>query len=344
MRAVVYRRHGGPEVVSSTTLPRPEPGPGEALVAVAACALNHLDLWVRAGLPGVTVEMPHVPGSEIAGAIAALGPGVRGWEPGEPVLVAPGLSCGECPACREGDDTSCARFDILGFRRDGGFAEFARVPARNLRRRSTRLTPVEWAAVPLTFLTAWRMLSTLARTSPGEWVLVMGAGSGVGVAAIQIARHLGARVIAASSSDAKVEKAKALGAEAGVNYASGSFAPHVREITGGRGADVVVEHTGGSLFVEALRSLARRGRLVTCGATSGGTAPIEIRSLYVNQQVVLGSYMGGRRELEEVLSLVEEGKLKPVVDSVFPLERAAEALARMERRENFGKIVLEVSP
>jgi NADPH:quinone reductase-like Zn-dependent oxidoreductase len=291
-------------------------------------------------LRGLEVEMPHILGNDIVGVIAATGVAVRHLKPGDKVLVLPTLSCGTCAACMNGDDNLCRDYDVLGRRRNGGYAEKVAVPGANCLAYPENLKWEEAAAVPLVFLTAWHMLVGRAHLKPGEDCLVVGAGSGVGSAAIQIARLIGARVIATAGSAAKLERARALGAHQAVDHSRGDFAAEVRALTGKKGVEVAFEHAGGSTFEQAVASLARNGRLVTCGATTGGEAKLDLNLLFGRHLTLLGSWMGRRGELLEVLRFVRDGRLKPVVDSVLPLARADDAHRRIEAREHFGKVVL----
>lgn len=339
MKASSFREHGGPEKLVYGDLPDPVPGPGEVLIRVKACALNHLDIWVREGR-GIPIPMPHVSGSDVAGEVAAVGPGVTGVKAGAPALVAPGLSCGTCTACRSGRDSECDAFKILGFQVQGGYAELVVVPAANVLPFPAGLSPEEAAAVPLVFLTAYHMLFTRAGLRAGETVLVQAAGSGVGSAAVQLARVAGARVIVTAGDDAKLAKARELGADAGINYRTADFPAETLRLTGGRGADVVFEHVGGDNLVKSLAATAKGGRVVTCGATAGGQVPIDLKSFYYRQVALFGSLMGARWELLEVLKLLDRKLIRPVMDSVFPLAKAGEAQQRMLDRKNMGKIVL----
>jgi NADPH:quinone reductase-like Zn-dependent oxidoreductase len=321
----------------------PEPRADEARVRVRACALNHLDLWVRDGVPGHEFPLPLVPGSEIAGDVDAVGELVEGFRPGDPVLVAPGLSCGHCSRCLFGEDPLCSRYGILGETRDGGYAEFVVVPGRNLLPLPAGTSYVEAAALPLVFLTAWHMLHGRARLRPHEDVLVHAAGSGVGSAAIQIARLLGARhVIATAGSPEKLELARRLGATHTVDYRREDFVRAARAATGGKGVEVVVDHVGGEVFEQSLKALTRGGRLVLCGATAGGEARLNLRAVFFKSLSILGSTMGSLGELKEVLRFVESGALRPVVDRTLPLAEAPAAQQVLERREQFGKVVLIV--
>ena len=342
MKAIVFSEHGGPEVLRYTEVPEPRLGHGEVLVRVKACALNHLDLWVRRGLPGVQIPMPHIPGSDVAGEVAKVGEGVSRVKVGQKVVLAPGLSCNACDDCIAGHDNLCRRYTIFGYMVDGGCAEYVRAPEVNVLFYPEGLSWEEAAAVPLVFLTAWHMLVGRARLQPGEDVLVLGAGSGIGSAALQIAKLHGARVFATAGSEEKLKKAKELGADELINHAKQDIAEEVKKRTNKRGVDVVFEHVGQATWEKSLSSLAPGGRLVTCGATTGYEAKIDIRRLFVQQWSLLGSYMGSRSELLTVLRLVSRGRLKPVVDKVFPLAEAARAHEHLEKREQFGKVVLKV--
>lgn len=338
MKAVIFRRHGGLEELEWAETPEPRLEPDEVLIKVRACALNHLDIWEREGLPGI--PLPHISGSDIAGEVAKKGNRVLEIREGDKVIASPGLSCGNCEFCRKDFDSLCASYRILGLQVDGGYAEYVKVHSRSVIPISGKLSWAEWASVPLVFLTAWHMLVTRARFQSGETVLIHAAGSGIGSAAIQVAKFLGGRVLATASSEAKLDKARGLGADELINYKTHDFTTRVLEITQDRGVDVVFEHIGPETWAGSIRSLAKGGRLVTCGATSGPEAALDLRFLFVKQLSVLGSYMGGRRELDQVLKLVAEGKLQPVVDSTFPLKEARQAQERMLSREQFGKIVL----
>lgn len=340
MKAIAFGRHGGPEVLEPHELPDPVPGPGEALVRVRACGVNHLDLWVRAGLPGLAPGMPHVLGSDVVGEIVALGEGVAGLVPGAKTLVHPTLSCGACGACAAGDDNLCRRYDVLGRGRDGGYAELVAVPARNCLPYPERLAWEEAAAAPLVFLTAWHMLAGRARVRAGEDVLVIGAGSGVGSAAIQVAKLLGARVLATAGTPEKLERARALGADERIDHAREDVAARARELTARKGADVVIEHVGGRIFEAGVAALAKNGRLVTCGATIGAKVTLDVNTLFGRHLALLGSWMGTRTEMLAVIAELSGGRLKPVVDRVLPLAEARAAHERIESRAHFGKLVL----
>ena len=349
MKAVVFERFGGPEVLTYGQRPAPEVGPGQVLVRVRACGVNHLDLWVRGGLPGLEPEMPHILGNDIVGEIVAVGTGVPQAHDvagvthvavGERTLVNPTLSCGTCPACANGDDNLCRSYDVIGRKRNGGYAEYVAVPAANCLAFPARLSWEQAAAVPLVFLTAWHMLVTRARLRPGEDVLVIGAGSGVGSAAVQIARLHGARVIATAGNEAKLARARELGAHELIDHTREEIAPRVRELTTRKGVDVVVEHVGGRVFEAGVAALARDGRLVTCGATTGGKVTLDLNLLFGRHLTLLGSWMGRRSDMNDVLRHVASGALEPVVDSVLPLADARRAHERIESRAHFGKVVL----
>ena len=341
MKSVVVRQHGGPEALVFEDRPVPEPGPGQARVRVRAVALNHLDIWVRRGVPGHPFPLPIVPGCDVAGVVDRFGPGGHpSLKEGDAVVVAPGLSCGSCAECSDGDDHLCRSYGILGETCDGGCAEFAVVPVRNLLPAPAGMPLEHAAAIPLVFLTAWHMVVERARVRPGETLLVHAAGSGVSSAAIQIGRLHGARVIATAGSDAKAEKARALGADEVVNYRTSDFAAEVKRLTAKRGVDVIVDHVGPDTWEKNVRSLARGGRLVICGSTSGFEVKTDLRHLFFKNIAFLGSTMGSRGELHGILRLVGAGRLKPVVDSVLPLSEVREGHRRLEAREAFGKIVL----
>ncbi len=340
MRAVIFRKHGGVKELEYTYVERPKPGPHEALVHVKACALNHLDLWTLAGMPGAKIPLPHILGCDISGVVAEAGAKTKGIPLDKPVVISPGISCGKCEFCKTGWDSLCPDYKITGFQVDGGYAEFVKVPAKNIIPVSNRWNFEEWASVPLVFLTAWHMLVTRARLSKGKKVLIHAAGSGVGSAAIQIAKYLGAHVYTTVGSDEKIKRAKAIGADEVIQYQKKDFLEEIKRLTHGRGVDVVLEHIGPETFAKSLACLAKKGKLVTCGVTSGATVSLDLRFLFVRQLAVSGCYMGGFEELRKVIRLVRKKKLRPVIDKVFPLREAAQALERMQSRANFGKIVL----
>jgi len=340
MKAIVFDRFGGPEVLESREVPDPAIAADEALIEVKACGINHLDLWVRAGLRGLDIAMPHILGNDVVGVVREVGTDASHAKPGDRVLVLPTISCGHCPACLAGDDNLCRDYDVLGRRRNGGYAERVAVPVANCLPFPENLSWEEAAAVPLVFLTAWHMLVGRAKLQPGEDVLVIGAASGVGSAAIQIARLIGARVIATAGTEARLERARALGAHDVVSHAAADFSKQVRALTGKKGVEVAFEHVGGHVFEQAVASLAKNGRLVTCGATLGSTVSLEINALFGKHLSLMGSWMGRRSELVEVLPFVRDGRLKPVVDEVLPLAEARRAHEKLEARQAFGKLVL----
>jgi NADPH:quinone reductase-like Zn-dependent oxidoreductase len=339
MKAVRFHRHGGPEVLRFEDAPDPVVAPGRAIVRVRACALNHLDLWERRGLDRVKLPLPHISGSDVAGEI--VDPGGSELLAGQRVMLQPGLRCGVCAACNEGRDNQCVQYDVLGLRSDGGYAELISVPAENLIAIPPHIDFITAAAFPLTFLTAWHMLVTRAGLRAGDTVLVLAGGSGVGQAAIQLARHFGARVFA-TSAPAKADRTRALGAEAVLDHYAGDFSREVRGLTGGRGVDIVIEHVGEATWDRSVRALATGGRLVTCGATTGHAAALDLRHLFARQLSLLGSYMGRFSELTTAAPLLFGGHVTPVIDEVFPLSRAADAQRRLEEKGQFGKIVLEL--
>jgi NADPH:quinone reductase-like Zn-dependent oxidoreductase len=341
MKAVRFHEHGGSAVLRYEDAPVPDLAPGEVLVRVRACALNHLDLWERRGLPRVTIPLPHISGSDVAGdVVAAAAPQVA---TGIRVMLQPGVSCGRCAACLSGRDNECERYEVLGYRNHpGGYAEYVKVPVHNLIPLPDHVDYVHAAAFPLTFLTAWHMLVTRAQLQRGDDVLVLAAGSGVGQAAIQIAVMHGARVFATAGSDEKLERARALGAADVIHHHKEDVAEAIKRLTNRRGVDVVIEHVGQATWAKSVRSLARGGRLVTCGATTGSSGQIDLAALFAKQLTIQGSYMGTKGELMQAAAVFFAGALMPVIDRTFPLADAAAAQQRMEASGQFGKIVLEV--
>jgi len=321
--------------------PEPELLPGEVLVRVRACALNHLDLWERRGLPGIDIPMPHISGSDVAGdVVAAAAPDVT---LGRRVMLQPGVSCGRCAACLSGRDNECPRYEVLGYRtHPGGYAEYVKVPVQNLVPIPDDIAYVDAAAFPLTFLTAWHMLITRAQLKRGEDVLVLAAGSGVGQAAIQIAFLHGARVFATAGTPDKLARARALGAYEAIDHHRQDLAAEVLRLTNKRGVDVVIEHVGEATWAKSVRAMARGGRLVTCGATTGAKGDLNLQVLFAKQLSIMGSYMGTKGELMRAARFFFAGQLKPAIDRTYPLRDAAAAQERMERSGQFGKIVLEV--
>ncbi|OIO36865.1 MAG: alcohol dehydrogenase [Candidatus Omnitrophica bacterium CG1_02_46_14] len=342
MNAVFFEEHGGPEVLKYGEFKDPVPGPNDVLIAVRACALNHLDIWIRKGLPGITIPMPHILGSDVSGVVLECGKGAKRFKKGDHVIIAPCQLLGHVPEALESKDSYSKEFEILGLQSQGGYAEKIAVNERFLISISERYTFEEWASVPLVTLTAYHMLVTRAKVKPGETVLIHAAGSGVGSAAIQIAKFLGATVFTTVGDYKKVARAKKLGADETIQYKTRDFSEEVKQLTHGKGVDVIVDHIGPEIWQKNISCLARGGRLVTCGATSGPKVEIDLRFLYSKQLSILGSYMGSLAELHNVMALTEKGRVIPTVDQVFPLKESAEAQRRMEGRKNFGKIVLKV--
>lgn len=341
MRAITFHRRGGPEVLAYEEVPDPVPARGEVLVRVRACGLNHLDLHVREGSHGMKAPLPHIGGLEAAGEVAALGPGVRGWNVGERVIVLAFTFDGTCEYCREGRENLCLNRQIIGLSRDGGFAEQVAVPASCLVRTPDDISDIQAAALPAAFGTAWHMLVSRARLEPGEWVVVLAAGSGIGSAAIQIARERGATVIATARSADKLAKARELGADHVIDTAATPrFEREVLRITAGRGADVVFEHIGPATWRSSLASLRSGGRVVTCGGLSGRMAETDLWNLFWRQLTVLGSMGATRSDLEGALGLVEAGRVSPVIDRTFPLSETRAAQEYLAAGGAFGKVVV----
>jgi len=340
MRAVVIREHGGVEALSVEDLPTPEPGPGSVRIEVRACAVNHLDLWVRRGVPGHHFPLPLIPGNDIAGVVDALGPGCEGLEVGDEVVVAPGTSCGNCGACADGRDHHCRSYAILGEHRDGGYADHVVVPRVNVIPKPTNLNFAQAATTLLAPLTAWNMLTRRARLEQGEWVLVQAAGSGVSSAAIQIAKLWNARVIAVARSEEKCNRASELGADFVLSSETDDVAKEVRKITNKLGVQVVVDHVGEATWETSMRCLGWQGRFVTCGSTTGSVVNVNLRHLFFKSLSLLGATMGPRGDVHRVVNLYAQGLLQPLVDRVLPLEDAAQAHQLLEDRKVFGKIVL----
>jgi NADPH:quinone reductase-like Zn-dependent oxidoreductase len=328
MQAVRIHADGGPDVLVLEEVPDPEPAEGEVLVRLRASALNHLDVWIRKGLP--SVPKPRILGADGAGVVEAAGAGVEGFAPGDPVVLNPGVEAGD------------GTIHVIGEHGDGTNAELIAVPATNVYPIPDGLSYEEAAAFPLVFETAYRMLVTRARLEPGEWVLLWGIGSGVSTAGLAIAKALGGRTIVTSSSDAKLARASELGADAVVNHASGDVKAAVEEATGGRGADVVVEHVGEATWRTSLDVAARDGRIAVCGATTGPNPPAALHRVWWKQLTILGSTMGTKADFEGAYDLVASGRALPVVDEVLPLAEIRAAHERLEAGEQLGKIVLSV--
>jgi NADPH:quinone reductase-like Zn-dependent oxidoreductase len=340
VRAYVIESHGGPEALHLLERPLPEPGPCQVRLRVRAVSLNHLDLWVRRGVPGHRFPLPIIPGCDLAGTITAVGPGVAGWEVGAEALVAPGTGCGRCLECLSGREHLCRWYAIFGETRDGGCAEEAVVPSVQLLPPPRGLSPAEAVSLPLSLLTAWHMLVDRARVRPGETVLVQAGASGVGIFAVQVARLFGATVYATAGSEEKARRVRALGASEVILYRERDFLEEVRRLTAKRGVDVVADTIGAETFDRSIRALAKGGRLVTCGATSGPEVRIDLRFLFFKGLSFLGSTMGTKGELIEALRLVEEGRIRPVVDRVFRMDELPRAHEHLEARRAVGKVVI----
>lgn len=341
LKAIVIHEHGDVSCLRVEEVPEPSLGPDEVLVRVKAAAMNHLDIWVRRGRPGLELSMPHVLGSDAMGVVEDCGPGVRLVSTGQEVVLNPGLSCGTCEFCRRGEQSECLSFGIVGMNSPGTFAELIAVPAKNVCPKPPHLRPEEAAALPLAHLTAWRMLMTRARLQGGETVLIHGIGGGVALAGLQLAKLMGARVIVTSSSDAKLAHALEFGADQCVNYATNPcVSDAVRDLTGGRGVDVVLDAVGAATWQTNFQAVRRGGRIVHCGITTGAQAQVNISTLYWNHLTVMGSTMGSVEEFRSLLDAVATARLKPVLDSIHPMDRVVEATERMEQGGQFGKIVL----
>ena len=339
MRAIVYDS-GGVEALKIQEIPDRTPGAGEVLVRVKACAMNHLDVWATKNPTEQRFGGPRIMGADVAGVVESLGPGVEGYSQGDRVLVAPGLSCGHCDKCQRGMHSDCAEYKLLGVHRDGGYSELMTIPAVNLAPMPDNLGFEDGASIPLVFITAWRMVVEKAGVQPGEWVLVNSAGSGVGIAAIQIARLFGARVIATASTQAKRDKALGLGAEASVDYTQAGWADEVVRLADGKGADIAIDSAGGSILEQTLGAMALGGRVVNCGNTENVAWNMNLDPLRNKRLSLCWSLMGSNGYLNETLKSVKTGQLKAVVHRVFPFEQVQDAHRAMINRDNFGKIVL----
>lgn len=342
MKAVLFRQHGGPDKLSYEDVPMPTIGPDEVLIKVKACALNHLDIWIRQGNPAYPMPLPHVSGSDVAGVVEQVGAQVDGVTVGQRVFISPGISCWKCDACLAGRDNFCRSYGLLGAMTHGGYAEYVKVPFRNVLPIPGNLTFEQAAAFPLVSVTASHMLFALAGLQHGETVLIMGAGSGVGSMAVQMAKLAGARVMTTVGADDKIPKAVILGADAVINHAKEKVAERVKLLTEGRGVDVVVEHIGPDVWDSCLASLAKGGRLITCGATTGAEVKLDLRHVFSRQFTIKGSYMGTRAELVKVAELMGQGRLISVIDRTFPLQETRAAQEFLLSRKFFGKIVLTV--
>ena len=343
MKAVQLIAQGKPGQFQLRDLPDPEPAAGEVIVQVHACGLNHLDLWLEEGGLPIPIQLPRTPGCEIAGRIVALGAGVKNWKEGEAVAVQSNIFCGQCEFCSRGRESLCLNSEMVGVQRDGGFAEKVAAPERALVRLPRAVDFESSAALSLAGSTAMHMLTSRAEVKPGDRVLVMGASSGVGSAAIQIAKQLGGRVIAAGSGKEKQDLALRLGAEHVVNTNNESWPAEVRKLTGKHGADLVVEHIGGKVLEQAFHCLARGGAIVTCGATAGGEVKLNLWPFFVKEHRLIGCYGRNRADLEKTLEWVASGKLRPVIDRIFPLAETARAFGALRDRAVLGKVIVRSS-
>jgi NADPH:quinone reductase-like Zn-dependent oxidoreductase len=343
MQAIYYEKHGGPEVLTLGERPAPACGPGQVRIAVRAASLNHIDIFMRRGLPGVKIELPHIPGCDASGVVSELGAGVTTHKVGDRVLMNPSLSCGKCEFCQRGEVSMCVTYKLVGEHTDGTFCTEIVLPEQNAIAFPDTMSFEDAASLPLVFVTAWRMLITRGRLRAGETVLIHGASAGVGIACIQIAKAAGARVYAAASSDEKLALCRDLGADVLINGETEDVARRIREETARRGVDVVVDYVGKATWAKSLQSLVRGGRLVTCGATTGYNPEEDLRHVFYRQLEVIGSTMGSRNELMAPLRLIFAGKMRPVVSAVYDLEDTAEAHRAMEARKTLGKIVIKVS-
>lgn len=340
MKALAFKEHGGVDKLYYGDVPDPKIAPDELLVRVRAAALNHLDIWVRQGLPHLKLPLPFWTGCDIAGDIVEVGSSVEGVKVGDRVAVNPTLNCGRCEFCLQGEDSLCVRFGILGEHVPGGLAELVKVQARKVLALPRHVSYEDAASFILTNLTAWRMLVTQGQLRPGQDVLILGVGGGVSSTAVQIAKLSGARVFVTSSSDAKLERARTLGADVCINYAKEDWAKAVYEKTDKRGVDLVVENVGASTWKQSIRCVKNGGRLVTCGATTGPIGETDIRTVFWKQIHIIGSTMGNAREFHEVMRLLFQGRLRAIIDEIFPLKDGASAQQRLAEGKQFGKIVL----
>ncbi|HET8564366.1 MAG TPA: zinc-binding dehydrogenase [Candidatus Binatia bacterium] len=344
MKAVRIHEHGGIDKLRYEDAEEPKlTSPTDAIVELKAAALNRIDIWNRRGLTGVELSFPHILGGDGSGIVREVGEQVTNVKPGDAVCLFPPSGCGRCEFCMADKEFMCVHLRVLGEREKGTYAEYVKVPARKCFSIPAGLTFEEAAAFPLVFLTVWRMLVTNAQLKPGELILILGIGSGVGTASLQLAARIGARAIVTSSSDEKLAMAKNWGADHGINYRTADFAKEIRNLTGKLGVDVVVDCVGGESWVKSLASLAKGGRLVTCGATAGATPQTDIRRIFWNHLKIFGSTLGSREEFVQLLNFMRASRTRPIIDQVFPLKQAAAAQQRMEDGKQFGKIVLQVS-
>ena len=340
MKAVVFDRHGGPEVLRSEDVPEPAPARGDVVIEVKAASINHIDIFLRRGMPGIKVPMPKIIGSDAAGVIREIGLEVSGLRIGQRVTINPGISCGHCEFCAAGFGSQCLTYAMVGENTDGAYAQLLKVPSHIVLPIPDSISFEDAAAAPLVFMTAWSMMVNKGNIRPGEDVLILGAGAGVGTAAIQIAKMVGCRVFATASTEEKLQRAKQLGADFLINYKTEEFDKKVRDLTNRRGVDVVVDYIGADTWVRSLRSARRGGRILTCGATTGFAPQTDLRQIFFRQVQVIGSTMGSHREFLDVMKCVFRGQLKPVIDRVLPLEEARKGHELIEARAVFGKIVL----
>lgn len=341
MKAVQLMAYGAPGQMKYSDVPDPVPAANEVVVRVRACGLNRLDLWMEEGALPITIQLPRIPGSEIAGEVLATGSEASGWCPGDRVAVQSNLFCGRCEFCERGEESLCLHGQLLGVQRDGGFAEQVMAPASALVRMPAKVDFATSAALTLSGSTAMHMLTQRTSVRAGDWVLVMAAASGVGSSAIQIARQLGAKVISTGSTEAKRQFALSLGADHAVDTSKTDWPAQVRELTGKRGVDLVVEHIGGDVLLQCFTCLARGGTIVTCGATAGRELRLKLWTFFVKEQKLVGSYGRSRKDIQTILEWAAEGKIKPVTAHVFPLEQTPAAFAALRGRQVMGKIVVE---
>jgi NADPH:quinone reductase-like Zn-dependent oxidoreductase len=343
VKALAFEKFGGPDVLAVRDVPDPKIGPDEVLVRVKACALNHLDIFVREGIPALKTPLPFWTGCDIAGDVVEVGAAVKDVKTGTRVAVNPNLTCGRCEFCMQGEDSLCVRYGILGEHKPGGMAELVAVRSDNVLPLPAHVSYTDAASFVLTNMTAWRMVVTQAQVKPGQDVLIIGVGGGVSSTAVQIAKLCGARVLVTSSSDAKLDKAKALGADIGINYSKDAdWTKPVAEHTGKRGVDVVIENVGAATWKQSIRVLKNGGRLVTCGATTGPIGETLIPLVFWKQLHIIGSTMANRKEFHDVMGQFFAGRLKPIVDEIVPLAEGAAAQQRLGEGKQFGKIVLSV--
>ncbi|MCE2413411.1 zinc-binding dehydrogenase [Candidatus Poribacteria bacterium] len=345
MKAVVFSEQGSAEVLQYTDVPKPTLDPNEVLVKVEACAVNYLDIHARRNRPEIEAKLrrsdtPHILGSDIAGTIDEIGDAVRGVTVGDRVVLAPCIPCGICSDCHSRAENLCDTQELIGFQTNGGYAEYVKAPAQNAIQMPATLSFVNAAAMPIAYLTAWHMLITRAELRPEDDVLILGVGGGVGSAGLQIAKLTGARVFATASSNEKLQRARQMGADVTINYKDTDFSEIVLEVTNGRGVDVVLEHVGAATWEQSIASLAKNGRLVSCGVTTGNIGTINIRKMYQKQLTLMGSALGTISELRTLVYLAGQGKLEPIIDRILPLDHAGEAHLLLEKRQNFGKICL----